>query len=193
MNKTILIQFKKIIIAVVIFMVAAAALFVLTSCKSVSGGTSTGGNDVTASTSAAQTTIASGTSSTSQGTASDNETTTKTTESSTETTAPAETTSQTTGPQDQQVIEVTARTGGYSPGKIEAKAGVPTVLIMKSDGAYGCERAFNVYDPGTKKVLLSEILPENGQTKFDLGAQAKGTQLYGVCSMGMYYFQMLFN
>src|SRR5680860_568475 len=98
-------------------------------------------------------------------------------------TSASDTTSQTASPQDQQIIEVMAKTGGYSPGKIEAKSEVPTVLIMKSDGAYGCERSFNVYDPSTKKVLLSEILPENGQTKFDLGTQSKGTQLYGVCSM----------
>ena len=78
--------------------------------------------------------------------------------------------------------------GGYSPRKIEAKAGVPTILIMKSEGAYGCERAFNIPD-----LKISEILPENGQTQFDLGIQAKGTKLLGVCSMGMYSFQIFFN
>ncbi|HEY5500746.1 MAG TPA: cupredoxin domain-containing protein [Candidatus Humimicrobiaceae bacterium] len=188
MNKTVLNQLKKIIIAVVIFLVVITALFVLTSCKSVSGESSIGGNDTVVSTSATETTVAVGTSTTS-----DSETTTKTTGSSTETTAPAETTSQTTKPQTQQTVEVTAKTGGYYPGKIEAKAGVPTILIMKSEGAYGCERAFNIFDPNTKKVLQSEILPENGQTKFDLGTQAKGTKLFGVCSMGMYYFQMSFS
>ena len=59
---------------------------------------------------------------------------------------------------------------------------------MKSEGAYGCERAFNIPD-----LNISEILPENGQTEFDLGTQAKGTKLLGVCSMGMYYFQIFFN
>ena len=193
MNKTVSNQFKKIVIAVVIFLVVTTALFVLTSCKSVSGESSIGGNDTISSTSATETTVAAGTSTTNQDTTSDNETTTKTTGNSTETTAPAETTSQTTKPQDQQIIEVTAKGGGYSPRKIEVKAGVPTILIMTSEGAYGCERAFNIFDANARKVLLSEILPENGQTKFDLGTQAKGTELYGVCSMGMYYFQMLFN
>jgi plastocyanin domain-containing protein len=86
-----------------------------------------------------------------------------------------------------QVIEVIA-SGGYSPRNIQAKAGVPTILVMKSEGAYGCERAFNIPDLG-----ISQILPENGQTEFDLGTQAKGTKLAGVCSMGMYYFQIIFN
>jgi len=89
--------------------------------------------------------------------------------------------------QGQQVIEVTA-SGGYSPRKIEAKAGVPTILIMKSEGAYGCERAFNIPD-----LNISEILPENGKTQFDLGTQTAGTELVGVCSMGMYYFKIFFN
>ncbi|MHB1334946.1 MAG: cupredoxin domain-containing protein [Candidatus Humimicrobiaceae bacterium] len=88
---------------------------------------------------------------------------------------------------DKQIIEVTA-SRGYSPKNITAKAGVPTILVMKSEGAYGCERAFNIPD-----LNISKILPENGQTEFDLGTQAKGTKLVGVCSMGMYYFQIIFN
>jgi hypothetical protein len=104
-----------------------------------------------------------------------------------EATAVTETTSQAVNQANQQVIEVIA-SGGYSPRKIEAKAGVPTVLIMKSEGAYGCERAFNI-----PELKISEILPENGQTQFDLGTHAKGTKLLGVCSMGMYSFQIFFN
>jgi uncharacterized protein len=104
--------------------------------------------------------------------------------SGTETTSATETTNQ----DAKQIIEVIAKSGGYSPRKIEAKAGVPTTLVMKSEGAYGCERAFNIPDLG-----ISKILPENGITEFDLGTQAKGTKLIGVCGMGMYYFQITFN
>lgn len=86
-----------------------------------------------------------------------------------------------------QIIEVVAK-GGYSPKNIEAKAGLPTILVMKSEGAYGCERAF--YLPDFK---ISKLLPENGKTEFDLGTPAKGTEIVGLCSMGMYYFQILFN
>ena len=56
------------------------------------------------------------------------------------------TTGQPANPAEQQIIEVTAQSGGYSPRKIEAKAGIPTILVMKSEGAYGCERAFNIPD-----------------------------------------------
>ena len=106
----------------------------------------------------------------------------------TSTAAETETTAETTNSKTQQIIEVTAQGGGYSPRKIEAKAGVPAILVMKSDGAYGCERAFYIPD-----LNIGEILPENGQTKFDLGTQPKGTKLVGVCGMGMYYFQIFFN
>ena len=128
---------------------------------------------------------------TNQTAASEKETADQTSGSGTETTAATETTAETnaetTNPA-QQIVEVTAGGGGYSPRKIEAKAGVPTILVMKSEGAYGCERAFNIPD-----LNIGEILPENGQTKFDLGVQAKGTKLLGVCAMGMYYFQIFFD
>ncbi|MBM3707933.1 MAG: hypothetical protein FJW69_06300 [Actinobacteria bacterium] len=101
-----------------------------------------------------------------------------------------ETDSQNTNINDnnQQIIEVIARSGGYYPEKIEAKAGVPTTLIINSKDAYGCERAFIIPD-----LNISEILPENGTTSFDLGVQPKGTKLVGVCSMGMYYFVIIFS
>ena len=86
-----------------------------------------------------------------------------------------------------QIIEVTV-SGGYSPGTISAKAGVPSVLRMKSDGAYGCERAFNI-----PKLGISEVLPESGNTDFDLGAQAKGAKVKGTCRMGMYTFVINFS
>ena len=89
--------------------------------------------------------------------------------------------------EDQQIIEVIVQ-GGYSPRKINAKAGMPTILRMKSDRAYGCERAFIIPELG-----ISRILPENGNTEFDLGSRDEGTNLIGVCSMGMYYFEIFFN
>ena len=193
MNKIVSNQLKKIIISVIIILVLTAFLFVLTSCKRNIQQDAAGGNVAVADAPAAETTIDAGTGTTNQASTSGNETIAETTGTDTETTLSSETTSQTTKPQTQQVIEVSAKTGGYSPGKVEAKAGIQTILIMKSEGAYGCERAFNILDRATKKILFSEILPDNGQTEFDLGIQAKGTELIGICSMGMYYFQILFN
>lgn len=88
---------------------------------------------------------------------------------------------------DEQIIEVTA-SGGYSPRTINARAGIPTILRMKSDGAYGCERSFRI-----PKLGIQEMLPTDGNTDFDLGIQDKGTTLVGVCSMGMYSFKIIFN
>jgi len=95
---------------------------------------------------------------------------------------------ETTGEQEQQTIVVVASLGGYSPKVTYAKAGQPTVLIMQSQDAYGCERAFLI-----PQLEIAEILPENGNTAFDLGVQEEGTGIVGVCSMGMYYFEIFFN
>ncbi|MHB1346329.1 MAG: hypothetical protein ACYCXK_02450 [Candidatus Humimicrobiaceae bacterium] len=169
-------------------MALSTLMLILSSCEKDSQDTSLAASDNAANKSTTETTIDEDTSNTSQTSTTKNETSaTQSTETG------SETTSQATEPQAQQIIEVIAQTGGYLPRQIEAKAGVPTILVMKSEGAYGCERAFNIFDPVTKTVLASEILPENGQTEFDLGIQAKGTELFGVCSMGMYYFQILFN
>ncbi len=166
MNKKVLNQVEKIIISVMVFLVLAAALFIFTSCKS----------DYRKALEV------------NTGSTSEKETADQSSENGIGTAAETETTSEPINPEAKQIIEVIAGSGGYRPRKIEAKAGIPTILIMKSEGAYGCERAFNIPD-----LNISEILPESGQTEFDLGTQLKGTKLLGVCSMGMYYFQIFFN
>jgi hypothetical protein len=183
MNNIISNQIKKIIILVIILLVISSALFLLTSCKNDGSKVLDKGNISISNESTADTTTDTVTNTTNQTTTSGIETTTETSKSGTETTSQGA----------KQIIEVIANSGGYSPGKIDAKAGVPTTLVMKSEGAYGCERSFNVLDPVAKKVLQSKILPENGETEFDLGTQAAGIKLIGVCSMGMYYFQITFN
>ncbi len=88
---------------------------------------------------------------------------------------------------DIQAIEVTAN-GGYFPEELNAKAGIESVLIIKSDNAYGCERSFRIPALG-----VNETLPINGITEVELGTQEKGTRLLGTCSMGMYTFEIIFN
>lgn len=88
---------------------------------------------------------------------------------------------------DKQIIEVTV-SGGYSPRTINAKAGVPTIIRMKSDGAYGCERAFRIPSLG-----ISKTLPASGNTDIEITSQNAGTSLRGSCSMGMYSFVINFN
>jgi hypothetical protein len=187
MNKIILGRLEKTIISIVIFLVLASMLFVFTSCGSDYQKALNSEQVIVTSGSTAKTTAGADTDTTGQPAASGEETAASTSGNETATAGTTETTTQAANTENQQIIEVTA-SGGYSPRKIDAKADVPTILIMKSEGAYGCERAFNI--PALK---ISEILPENGQTQFDLGIQAKGTKLLGVCSMGMYSFQIFFN
>ena len=86
-----------------------------------------------------------------------------------------------------QIIEITA-SGGYYPESVDAKAGIQSILRIKSDNAYGCERAFRIPALG-----VSETLPINGFTDIALGSQQKGTTILGTCSMGMYTFNIFFN
>ncbi|MGW4941898.1 urease accessory protein UreH domain-containing protein [Actinoplanes sp. NPDC004185] len=79
----------------------------------------------------------------------------------------------------QQVI-VTAVTGAYQPANIEIRAGISTRLIVRSDDAGGCVRAFVI--PSRN---LQEILPVNGDTVIELGALKPGRLRYS-CGMGMY-------
>ena len=88
---------------------------------------------------------------------------------------------------DKQIVTVDVN-GGYSPGSITAKAGVPTILKMRSINASGCERAFRI--PSLK---ISKTLPSSGDTDIDIGSQTAGTKLRGTCSMGMYNFTVNFN
>lgn len=87
---------------------------------------------------------------------------------------------------DKQIVEITAR-GGYTPGSVSAKAGVPTILRMNSNGASGCERALRIASLGVSKTL-----PTNGNTDIDLGTQSAGAKIKGSCSMGMYTFVVNF-
>ena len=188
MNKKVSNQLEKTIITVIIFLVLVAAISILTSCKSDYQKALEEEKESAANESTVNTTANTDTNTTNQTTASEKEPADGTLESEAGTTTATETTAEPTSPAAQQIVEVTARSGGYSPRKLEAKADVPTILVMKSEGAYGCERAFYIPD-----LNISEILPENGQTQFDLGIQAKGTKLLGVCGMGMYYFQIFFS
>lgn len=78
--------------------------------------------------------------------------------------------------------------GSYSPRAVTAKGGIPTVLVMKTDNSYGCERSFRI-----AKLGVSQVLPENGETPIDLGTPTSGTKIYGTCSMGMYSISINFN
>ncbi|MBT2207091.1 sulfite exporter TauE/SafE family protein [Actinomadura sp. NEAU-AAG7] len=77
-----------------------------------------------------------------------------------------------------QVVTVWALDQGYRPALATARAGVPTVLVLRTHGTRGHTRAFTI--PGRGKDV---ILPENGDTRIDLGTPGPGRMRF-VCASG---------
>ena len=86
-----------------------------------------------------------------------------------------------------QFITVNAK-GGFSPQITEAQAGIPTKLIMKTNGTYDCSASLAIYSIGFQKIL-----PQTGETEIDIGTPKSDEPLRGVCGMGMYGFQINFS
>lgn len=86
-----------------------------------------------------------------------------------------------------QYVTITAR-GGYSPRLSNAKAGIPTKLIMKTNGTYDCSASLVI-----RSLNYREMLPNTGETVIDAGTPKAGDVLKGVCGMGMYSFAISFN
>lgn len=78
--------------------------------------------------------------------------------------------------------------GGYSPKISTAKAGIPTKLIMKTDGTFDCSASLAI-----KSIGYQKILSRNGEEVIDIGIRKAGDPFQGVCSMGMYNFSINFN
>ena len=85
-----------------------------------------------------------------------------------------------------QVIDLRAK-GGYNPKKSTAKAGVPTILKVKTSGTFDCSSAFRIPSMG-----IAKNLPATGTTEIDLGSPKVGI-LQGTCGMGMYPFEIDFQ
>lgn len=86
-----------------------------------------------------------------------------------------------------QYITIEA-SGGYSPKVSTAKAGVPTKLVIKTNGTYDCSSSLVIRSVGFQKILA-----ETGEEIIDLGTPVAGTPLQGTCSMGMYSFVINFS
>lgn len=86
-----------------------------------------------------------------------------------------------------QFIDITAK-GGYSPRVVTAKAGVPTVLRVATSGTFDCSASVVI-----PKLSYQKFLKPSGTEEISISAeQATGT-LQGLCSMGMYNFQIQFQ
>ena len=86
-----------------------------------------------------------------------------------------------------QVIDITAK-GGYSPRVVNAKAGIPTVLRVRTNNTFDCSASVVI-----PKLSYQKFLQPSAIEEIPISAeQAQGT-LQGLCSMGMYNFQIRFE
>jgi plastocyanin domain-containing protein len=85
-----------------------------------------------------------------------------------------------------QTIELKAK-GGYTPRITLAKAGIPTILRMNTNGTFDCSSSIRIPSLG-----LSKNLPQTGMTDIDLGTPKAGV-FQGSCGMGMYPFEIRFE
>ncbi len=86
-----------------------------------------------------------------------------------------------------QYITINAK-GGYSPKTSTAKAGIPTKLIVKTNGTYDCSSSLVIRSIGYQKILA-----QTGEEIIDIGTPKAGEPLQGVCGMGMYNFLINFS
>lgn len=89
--------------------------------------------------------------------------------------------------ENQQIIALEAK-GGFSPTTSIAKAGIPSVLQISTNGTYDCSSAVSIPSLGYRKNL-----PATGVANVEIPAQEAGTTIDGTCSMGMYSFSISFE
>lgn len=83
-----------------------------------------------------------------------------------------------------QYVTITAK-GGYSPRETEIEGGLPTKLVVKTDGTYDCSASLVVRSVGFQKILQP-----TGEEIIDLATPKSGDKVQGVCGMGMFGFQI---
>jgi Cu+-exporting ATPase len=86
-----------------------------------------------------------------------------------------------------QYIDISAK-GGYSPRIVDATAGIPTVLRVSTRGTFDCSSSLVIPKLSYQKFLS----PTETEEIAIAPEKAQGT-LQGLCSMGMYNFQIRFK
>ena len=85
-----------------------------------------------------------------------------------------------------QYVDISAK-GGYSPRIVTAKVGMPTILRVKTSGTFDCSASLVI-----PKLSYQKFLQPSGTEEISISSeQAQGT-MQGLCSMGMYNFQIQF-
>ncbi|MCA9355197.1 hypothetical protein KC865_01440 [Candidatus Kaiserbacteria bacterium] len=86
-----------------------------------------------------------------------------------------------------QYIDITAR-GGYFPRVTKAKAGVETVIRVRTEGTYDCSSALVIPDIGYQSYLK-----QTGVEEIKIPLEKTKGKLRGMCSMAMYQFEVDFE
>lgn len=86
-----------------------------------------------------------------------------------------------------QIIDITAK-GGYSPRVVSAKAGIPTVLRVKTNGTFDCTASLSI-----PKLSYQKFLQPSGTEEIAITPQQAQGTMRGLCGMGMYSFQIKFQ
>ena len=86
-----------------------------------------------------------------------------------------------------QIIEIGAK-GGYSPTLTAAKANMPTVVRVQTNGTFDCSSAITIPSIGYRANL-----PPTGSTDIEVPSQTAGTSMHIVCAMGMRSALVNFN
>ena len=87
----------------------------------------------------------------------------------------------------QQLVDITAR-GGYSPRLVTAKAGVPTILRVRTADTYDCSVSLAI-----PKLNYRKFLSASGTEEIVIPADKATGTLNGLCGMGMYSFKIVFQ
>jgi plastocyanin domain-containing protein len=98
-----------------------------------------------------------------------------------------QTTSNVTINYDTQTVVITAK-GGYSPRNTSARANTPTTLKIQTNSTFDCSSALVIPSLNYRKNL-----PPSGETTIEIPPQKSGTTIRGLCSMGMFSFNLKFN
>jgi hypothetical protein len=92
-----------------------------------------------------------------------------------------------TDPRGVQVVTVWAVRDGYRPAVLSARAGLPTVLALRTDHNEACTR-----DLVIPSRDLERVLPSTGTLQIDLGVPSPG-RLRFTCALGHYFGQITFR
>ena len=86
-----------------------------------------------------------------------------------------------------QFVDITAK-GGYSPKVVVAKAGVPTTLRVTTNGTFDCSASVVI-----PKLSYQKFLQPSEIESITLSREQATGVIEGLCSMGMYSFQIRFQ